>query len=207
MHEELEIARARYFDLYNFAPVGYCTISEKGLISEANITAASLLGLAREALVKKPITRFILKENQDIYYLQRKKLLDTGVSQACELQMVKKNGASFWAHLETTLVQDDDGCTEFRVVISDITRYKRTEESLQKAYDDIKTLHSIVPICVNCKKIRDDQGFWNQAEIDVRDHHKAEFSHCICPECMKILYPYMYMDEDANAPENDDHIK
>lgn len=123
-HEELDILRARYFDLYDMAPVGYCTVSEKGLISEANLTAANLLGVARGALVKKPFTRFILIENQDIYYLHRKQLLDTGVSQTCELQMVKNNGTPFWAHLETTLVQDENGCTEFRVVISDITKYK-----------------------------------------------------------------------------------
>ena len=72
---ELDAARARYFDLYDLAPVGYCTISEEGLILEANLTAATLLGVARGALVKQPITRFILKEDQDIYYLHRKTAL------------------------------------------------------------------------------------------------------------------------------------
>ena len=73
---ELDAARARYFDLYDLAPVGYCTLSEKGLILEANLTAATLLGVARGALVKQPITRFILKEDQDIYYLHRKQLFE-----------------------------------------------------------------------------------------------------------------------------------
>jgi PAS domain-containing protein len=69
---ELDIARARYFDLYDLAPVGYCTISEQGLILEANLTVAALLGVARSELVKQPISRFILKKDEDIYYLHRK---------------------------------------------------------------------------------------------------------------------------------------
>ena len=89
---ELDAARARYFDLYDLAPVGYCTISEKGLILEANLTAAMLLGVTRDALVKQPISRFILKEDQDIYYLHRKKLFETGEPQACELRMAKNDG-------------------------------------------------------------------------------------------------------------------
>ncbi|MDP2706156.1 MAG: PAS domain-containing protein [Burkholderiales bacterium] len=57
----LDAVRARYFDLYDLAPVGYCTVSEPGLIMQANLTAASLLGVARSALVKRPLSRFIHK--------------------------------------------------------------------------------------------------------------------------------------------------
>ena len=72
---DLDAARARYFDLYDLAPVGYCTLSEEGLILAANLTAATLLGAARSALVKQRVTRFILKEDQDLYYLHRQQLL------------------------------------------------------------------------------------------------------------------------------------
>ena len=97
---ELDAARARYFDLYDLAPVGYATVSEKGLILETNLTAATLLGVARDALVRQPFSRFILKEDQDLYSLHRKKLFEThsassgqaGEPQACELRMVKKDG-------------------------------------------------------------------------------------------------------------------
>jgi PAS domain-containing protein len=69
---ELEKSQSRYFDLYDLAPVGYCTLSEQGLILEANLTAATLLGMTRSALIRQPISRFILKEDQEIYYLHRK---------------------------------------------------------------------------------------------------------------------------------------
>ena len=60
--------------------------------------------------------------------------------------------------------------------------------SLKEAMAQIKTLRGIIPICANCKKIRDDAGYWNQVEEYIHDHSEAEFSHGFCPECMKKLY-------------------
>ena len=72
-------------------------------------------------------------------------------------------------------------------------------EELQKALDQIKTLRGIVPICSNCKKIRDDQGFWNKVEIYISEHTEAEFSHGICPDCMRKLYPeYVAISKDES---------
>jgi len=124
---ELEDARARYFDLYDLAPVGYFSISEKGLILEANLTAANLLGTARAILVGQPLSRFILPEDQDIYYRHHKQLLETGKAQACELRMARKDGAQFWAGFETTIAQNGDGHLLCRTVLSEITKRKRAE--------------------------------------------------------------------------------
>ena len=63
---------------------------------------------------------------------------------------------------------------------------------LQEALDNIKTLKGFIPICASCKKIRDDEGFWEQVEVYVRDHTEAEFSHGICPDCAHELYPEFY---------------
>ena len=106
--EELEASRARYFDLYDLAPVGYFTLSEEGLILEANLTAARLLGVARGALVKQPLTRFILPEDQDIYYLHRKQLFETGAPQV-RVADAEAGRRPFWARLEATTAQDGDG--------------------------------------------------------------------------------------------------
>ncbi|MBI5591523.1 MAG: PAS domain S-box protein [Deltaproteobacteria bacterium] len=128
---ELDAARARYFDFYDLAPVGYLSISEKGLILETNLTTANLLGAVRNALVKQPISRFILKDDQDIYYRYRKQLLETGDPRTCELRMVKMDGTAFWAHLATTAARDTSGATVCRIVLSDITERKRAEEALR----------------------------------------------------------------------------
>ena len=119
--EELDATKERYFDLYDLAPVSYCTLSEQGLFLEANLTAATLLGVSRGALVNKPISRFIVKEDQDKYYLFRKRLFETGKPQACELRMMKMDGAPFWARLETTVAQDGSEAPVSRVVLSNIT--------------------------------------------------------------------------------------
>src|SRR3990172_4427764 len=63
---ELDAVRARYFDLYDLAPVGYCTLAETGLILEANLTVANVLGIARGGLVRQPLSRFIRDEDQDL---------------------------------------------------------------------------------------------------------------------------------------------
>jgi len=132
---ELEALRARYFDLYDRAPVSYCTLSEKGLILEANLTTVSLLGVPRAKLVNQPITRFIPPESQDIYYRHHRQLLKTGEAQTCELRMARKDGTQFWAHLEATVTEDADGLPVSRVVISDITDRKLAEEALRGAHD------------------------------------------------------------------------
>ena len=135
---ELDHARTRYFDLYDLAPVGYCTVSDLGLILEANLTAAAMLGEVRPALVKQPLFRFIVDADQDIYYLCSRQLLkmyspdrqspgQAGDPQACELRMVQKNGTIFWAHLKMSVVQDATGNPVFLAVMSDISERKQTE--------------------------------------------------------------------------------
>jgi DNA-binding response OmpR family regulator len=60
---------------------------------------------------------------------------------------------------------------------------------LRAAFEQIKTLRGIIPICASCKKIRDDKGYWNQVDVYIREHTEAEFTHGICPDCTKKLYP------------------
>jgi len=129
---ELEASRAMYFDLYNLAPVGYMTLSEQGLILEANLTAANLLGVDRSRLVKQPVTRFIVREDEDVYYLHRKHLFETGVRQVCEIRFRRKDDSHFWTRLEATMVQDGESkAPACRVAVSDITEYKRLEQERQ----------------------------------------------------------------------------
>lgn len=132
--QELEISRSKYFDFYNLAPVGYFTISEKGLVLEANLTSANMLGMARSLLVNQPFTRWIAADDQDIYYLFRKKLSETGEPQKCDLRMAGDGGALFWAHLRGTAgVDAEGGALVCYLVMSDITGRKATEEKLKVA--------------------------------------------------------------------------
>jgi len=330
---DLEAARDKYANLYNFAPVGYFSITDKGLILDANFMCANLLGMERGRLTGQRFTNFIAKDDQDVFYLHRKKLLETKTRQVCELKLKNKDGIEFCAQLESSAVKDEEAgnysvirsslwdvtkrkqaelaliaskleidsivktvpdivyrldsngrltfvndsikrygylpeeligtkvmklvypedrekaihkieerrtgdrstksfetrlITKNQTPISfevflisaeglyspakfgtgnflgtqgiarDITARKQAEEEreeliskLQEALENIKTLKGLLPICANCKNIRDDKGYWNQIEAYLRDHSDATFSHSICPPCAEKLYGYL----------------
>ncbi len=129
--EDLETSRTRYFDLYDLAPVGYVTVGEEGLILEANLTAAGLIGTARPALANIPLSRLIFREDQDVYYKHRQRLIETGEPQACELRLMRADGSTFWAQLLAAVSQAADGSPALRVVLSDISDRKSKDAELQ----------------------------------------------------------------------------
>ncbi|MEI8386114.1 MAG: PAS domain S-box protein, partial [Verrucomicrobiota bacterium] len=128
---DLDASRERYFDLYDLAPAGYCTLSEQGLILEANLTAATLLDMNRGALVNQPVTRFIHKEDQDTFYQRRQQLMKTREAQQCELRMVKQDGSTFWAHLQAAAARDEEGAPAYRIVLSDVSGRKAAQEKIR----------------------------------------------------------------------------
>ncbi len=86
----------------------------------------------------------------------------------------------------------------------EIAERRLAEHALQKAFDELKTLRGIVPICASCKKIRDDKGFWNQVEDYIRDHTEAEFTHGLCPDCANKLYPDYSADIESPPDKEKD---
>jgi PAS domain S-box-containing protein len=124
--EELEASQSRYFDLYDLAPFGYLTLSENGLIREANLTAAIMFDELRSDLLKKSITQFIQPEDQDIYYRHRQQLFENNEPQSCELRMLKKDGTVLWALLDARSAHNG----EYPITITDITKRKQTEQEL-----------------------------------------------------------------------------
>ena len=131
--ERLEASRARYFDLYDLAPVGYFSLSKVGLILEANCTGAGMLGVDRSALPGQSFSRFIFKDDQETFYLLIKDLEVIRRPQTCELRMTKGDGELFWAGLEAAIAIDDGGAPGWRVVISDITERRQVEQDLRQS--------------------------------------------------------------------------
>ena len=83
---------------------------------------------------------------------------------------------------------------------NEIDEHKRLEEELRKlnmelqgAIDNVKTLSGFLPICASCKKIWDDQGYWKLIESYLSEHTDVDFTHSICPDCAKELYPQLYV--------------
>ncbi|MHB0997359.1 MAG: cache domain-containing protein [Elusimicrobiales bacterium] len=89
----------------------------------------------------------------------------------------------------------------FLVVLVHTETARETAEKMLQLREEVRTLSGIVPICAGCKKIRDDKGYWERVEVYVAQHTHAEFSHGLCPDCMKRLYPQYA--EDNPAPGTD----
>jgi len=137
---ELDVERARYFDLYDLAPVGYCTVSEKGLILEVNLTAAAMLGVPRSLPISQSFPRFVWPADQGIYFRSHKQLLETGQAQACELQLVHKDGHRFWVSSRSSVTLSDDAAPVLRIVLSDISRQKQAEMELRANEEQLRNL-------------------------------------------------------------------
>lgn len=137
---ELSTARARYFDLYHMAPVGYCTLSEDGHIRQANLAAASMLGLSVGALRNRLLTSFIVSQDQDVYYLYRRQSRPVGASGSCDLRMARRDGALLWVQLSTMVAEDADGAPELRVVMSNVTQHKQVEADLRESVQQSRRL-------------------------------------------------------------------
>jgi len=136
----LAASRARYFDLFEMAPVGYVIVSETGQILEGNLTAAALLGRPRGKLINHLIARAILPEDQDVFYLLRKSLLESGDPKTCKLRMVKPDGSEIWVQMHASVARDESYATVFRISLGDITEISQKTDELRHSEEKFRTL-------------------------------------------------------------------
>ncbi|MFH1136196.1 MAG: PAS domain S-box protein [Pseudomonadota bacterium] len=124
-----------------------------------------------------------------------------------EYRVMKKSGEWSWHTSNVSPVLDKSGNIAYYIGIArDITRRKEMEierehliGELERSLSEIKTLQGFIPICANCKKIRTDEGYWEQIEKYISDRTDARFSHGICQECARKLYPELYEGRDGPA--------
>lgn len=131
---ELETSRARYFELYDLAPVGYVSLNMAGMIVEANLTLANLLGRTRAEMAQRPFSKFIFPPDQNGYYLYRQKLITGETSPVCELRLKGANNAPFWAEIHGLITSDANGNSIFRAAISNITERKQIAAELCESH-------------------------------------------------------------------------
>ncbi len=124
-----------------------------------------------------------------------------------EVEITRPDGRQRTILLTAAPRTERDGCFAGTFgIFRDVTERKHAEQErerliaeLQEALSQVKTLHGLLPICANCKKVRDDGGYWHMVETYVRDHSNAEFTHTLCPDCIAKLYPrYARLDEGAS---------
>jgi two-component system, cell cycle sensor histidine kinase and response regulator CckA len=207
--EVKEVAKAllkseeRLRDLFDNAPVGYHEYDRDGCITNVNRTDLEMLGYTREEMIGQPIWKFNVEEETVHQQILAKLGGKMPPGRELERNYLRKDGTTLPVLIEDRFIKNEKGeITSVRVTIQDITERKRLEEDRERLIHDlqgallkVKTLSGLVPICASCKKIRDDKGFWNQIESYISEHSTAEFSHSICPECARKLYPDLYEDE------------
>ena len=132
---ELSESRDSYVDLYDYAPVGYVSLTPKNIIVGTNLTICTMLGIERNSLINKPFSKIILRDDQDAFYLTRQKLLDSKAKHICELKLLRSDGTSFDARLECRPQLDaDENVTQIRIALTDITEQKKAEGERKKDY-------------------------------------------------------------------------
>ncbi|PVV85156.1 hypothetical protein [Dehalogenimonas alkenigignens] len=105
----------------------------------------------------------------------------------------KKKLLEYQRHLEDRVKERTVDLTRANLALErDIIERKRIEGELREALAQVKTLTGLLPMCANCKKIRDDKGYWSSVEKYISTHSEAEFTHGICPDCLEKLYPSYY---------------
>jgi PAS domain S-box-containing protein len=187
----------RFRLLFENSMDGILLTSPNGRILDANPSACSILGRTRTQIIAEgregvldtsdPALAFAIEE--------RKR---TGRFHG-ELTARRSDGSRFPMEVSSVIFPDAEGSEFTCIIIRDISSRKRAEAERERlvteltdALAKIKTLTGLLPICSSCKKIRDDAGNWIAVEVYFRDRTEADFSHGICPECAKVLYPDYY---------------
>jgi PAS domain S-box-containing protein len=131
---ELEAARDRYVDLYDFAPAAHLTLDRHGTIVEANLRAGTLLGINRNELIGQSLARFIARSDEATFQRHCQEVLKTGTRQTCELHLRRKSDTSCCVYLESLALHSKPGhITHWRTALLDITERKRAEEELRES--------------------------------------------------------------------------
>ena len=130
---ELEESRDRYVDLYDFAPVGYLTLTRDAMIAEVNLTGAALLGIERKKLLQRRFVHFVAEEDSDRWSRFFVSVLQHGERQNCELVLKRDNGSIFHAYLDCLHIKGGNGKHSARIAFTDISERKKAEEALRIA--------------------------------------------------------------------------
>src|SRR5262245_13899150 len=126
---ELEAARDRYLDLYDFSPAGHLTLDTQSKVVEANVRAGILVGMSRKELIGHPLIGIIARDHEDTFRRHCQDVLMTGTRQNCDVRLRKEPGAAQWVHFESLAVHDNPGhITHWRTALLDISDRKRAEQ-------------------------------------------------------------------------------
>ena len=143
---ELLIAKEQYSELYEFAPVGYITTDEKGLIYKANLTLSKMIDVPRSELINKKLHQLFIEEDLDKLYLLQNKTLKNGGIQSSDLRFSLASGF-LWVRVDSTCVKDPDGGNVIiRMVFTDISERKQAELAQEQSQRELNQAHKMAAL-------------------------------------------------------------
>ncbi|MBX7255397.1 MAG: PAS domain S-box protein [Candidatus Hydrogenedentes bacterium] len=193
---------AKLSSIITYAGYGILSFDANGVVDSVNPAAATMFGYAPGEMTNRSIEGLIDPSYRADYKDYLISYLDNDqrniVQQDIEVLGLRKNGSTFPMEINVNEVPSGRGIL-FIALVRDVTERSRVEQErvkligeLKEALAQVKTLRGLIPICASCKKIRDDQGYWEQIEVYIHNHSDAEFSHGFCPECLGRLYPDLF---------------
>jgi len=173
---------------------GLMLTAPDGSIIDANPSACRIMGRTREEILQEGRQGLIDASDPRLAVLVEERRR-TGKTHG-ELRARRKDGTFFPIEISSVVFQSPQGESRTCMIIRDITERttaqterERLIKELQEALTRVKSLSGLLPICASCRKIRDKQGAWHNLEAYIRSHTEADFSHGICPDCRRTLYP------------------
>ena len=204
--EALRQSELRFRSTFADAAIGMSQSSLDGRYLQVNDALCDILGYSREELLNMRFQDLTHPDDLQGDLKRTQRLLD-GIEKSFKMEKryLHKQGQVVWAILGLSIVRNAEKQPQYFIAqIQDITERKQAEQErdrliseLSEALMQVKALRGLLPICSVCKKIRDDQGYWQRLEAYITQHSDAEFTHSICPECAHKLYPELVADKDS----------
>jgi PAS domain S-box-containing protein len=207
--ETLRKSEARYRMLAENARDLIWTVDCSGWVNYVSPSVKSLRGYTPDEAMQQSLSETVTTESTKIAMADMEEIFQNAATgkirktRVHELEFTRKGGGTIWLEVSSIGLYNSSG-KFFGILCAgrDISERKKAEDEknkliaqLQAALAEIKTLTGLLPICSVCKKIRDDQGKWEELEVYIRDHSQADFSHGICSECLGKLYPAPRVEE------------
>ncbi len=165
----LEDSRDRYFDLFEFAPIGYFTLSATGLIVEVNFVGAELLKADRQQLIGQPLAKYIAPEDSDQFHLRQMRLNRDEVQQSYDMQIKRESEIKCYVHVNALRVTKNDGILNFRITLTDISKTKLMEQDLRLAASAFEVQEGMIISDKQSKIIRVNQAFIELTDYRTND--------------------------------------
>ena len=201
--EEIEKARARYFDLYDMAPVGYLTIDEQNMVVEANLTFARLTGVTKEELLTRSFASFLAAEDADACHLFFRELFRTRAARSCELRLRRADGRPFWVRVDTVFAANAGSQPVCRATVIDISKQRELEDVVKGSEEKFRAVFN---------NASDGMVLWDRRtrRIELANHQILGMLGYPEAEILQMTVAELHLASDlpvsASAPRDDADI-